>query len=790
MQQQGDAVVCSNGACGFENPPGAAFCAQCGASLSPAGLGVAPAAERPALEATPLPGSRQAEFRALSASVHEASGGVTGSVAEGPAPVPVRARWPWDLPDYVALAVLLALYGLLAWKFWFVTDDAYISFRYSWNWAHGNGIRYNVGDGRPVEGYSNFLWVAVGALIEALRLDITFWAPLISAVCGGLLLVLFYRVVRVRFDVALAPAVMAAALLGLSAQFTVWSTSGLETMPFALLVFATAERLLLRRGGMAAVSGSISGLLLALVRTEGIAWSLVLLVLAGVSRGMQRQKVLRPVLTYAAIVLACYGGYTVWRYSHFGTLVANTTLAKTAGVGVGDVLRGAAYIATKGPPSREAWMRMGVAATQPASGPVMGGWGDAPAGAWWVWRGVCYVTVNWLTSLSWFLLAPSLVYALFPRRFAVGAAVAALALAFPAYGIVTSGDFMAFGRFLVPGLAFSALLAAWLLGGLWESQGAQPAALLIGLGTAIAGGAAFGGRAEFWDFDRLGDAPLWTFWAPVGAAAAAALTWGVVQAIRARRAHWLTIPRRILAVAVGGTALVLAMLPIWDVNLVPEAVRSRFHFRLITRFYKSERSQLETLEENAKNWATIGHVLRQIAEPGASCVMGPIGAIGYYSRLNILDRFGLVTPSVASREFDPKFMSSPGHDKKRRVEEDFYELQPTFVEVFDPMLKPAALRQLQQLYSKYLPLYKGWRDHETGQRPLSPANAAKVALIARYIPDFVQVSSASAPDAPPKYMSVVRRLPDSSDLDAAWQDLQNRLKALAERDEARVIRVP
>lgn len=789
MQHSGDAVVCSNGACGFENPPGAAFCAQCGAALA---LAVAPATQRPELDAARLPGSQESEFRAAAARVSAGATSAAGRPTEDvPAPVPARPRWPWDLPDYLATAALLTVYGLLARHFWFVTDDAYISFRYSWNWAHGNGVRYNLGDGMPVEGYSNFLWVAVGALIEALRLDITFWAPLLSTLCGGLLLVLFYRLVRVRFDVALVPAVMATALLGFSAQFAVWSTSGLETMPFALLVFITAERLLLRRGGMAPVTGAIAGVLLALVRSEGIAWTLVLLVLAVVSRLLQRQRVLRPAIVYTVAVLGVYAGYSAWRYVQFGTLVANTTLAKTAGIGVGDLVGGLAYLASHGAPSRDAWSRMGVASTQPASGPVMGAWQDAPPGAWWVWRGVCYVTVNVLTSLSWLLVVPCLAFALLPPRFAVGLAVAALSLAFPAYAVLASGDFMAFGRFLVPGLAFNALLMAWLLGSLWDAQRAELPAGLIGLLTGAAGAYVFGVRSDLWDFARLGDAPIWGFWAPLAFGAAVALVWGVVSAVRTPRCHALTIPRRVVAVALGGGAVLLAMLPIWDVNLTPELTRSRFHFRLITAFYKSERSQLEKLEENATNWATIGHALREIAQPGDSCVMGPIGAIGYYSRLNILDRFGLVTPSVAARAFDPKFMSSPGHDKKRRVEEDFYEAQPTFVEVFDPMAKAAALRQLQQLYTKYLPLYKGWRDHQTGRRPLPAANAAKIALIAYYIPDFVQVICASAPpDAPPEYMCVVRRLPNGADLDAAWQDLQNRLKALAERDEARVVRVP
>ncbi len=38
-------------------------------------------------------------------------------------------------------------------------DDAYISFQYAKNWASGNGVVFNPGE--RVEGYTNFLWVAL-----------------------------------------------------------------------------------------------------------------------------------------------------------------------------------------------------------------------------------------------------------------------------------------------------------------------------------------------------------------------------------------------------------------------------------------------------------------------------------------------------------------------------------------------------------------------------------------------------------------------------------------------------
>jgi hypothetical protein len=52
----------------------------------------------------------------------------------------------------------------------FITDDAFISLRYSRHLAEGHGIAWNVGEA-PVEGYSNFLHIVLGAI--ATRLDVS-----------------------------------------------------------------------------------------------------------------------------------------------------------------------------------------------------------------------------------------------------------------------------------------------------------------------------------------------------------------------------------------------------------------------------------------------------------------------------------------------------------------------------------------------------------------------------------------------------------------------------------------
>jgi len=74
--------------------------------------------------------------------------------------VEVRTRWP-----LYAAAVVLVVHSL---AYNFVTDDAYISFVFSRNFAEHGQLAFNLG--QPVEGYTNFLWTLVlglGMLVGA-----------------------------------------------------------------------------------------------------------------------------------------------------------------------------------------------------------------------------------------------------------------------------------------------------------------------------------------------------------------------------------------------------------------------------------------------------------------------------------------------------------------------------------------------------------------------------------------------------------------------------------------------
>jgi hypothetical protein len=177
--------------------------------------------------------------------------------------IPAARRYP---PVLFLLCLVLFLF---AWHFWFVGDDAFISFRYARNWAQGQGLRYNPGVDPPVEGFSNFLWTACMAAIHLAGLDMVVLAPWISLLLAFVLVALVYRYLLRIFGPRGHVPLLGTLFLVLFPAFSLWTTGGLETMLFVLLLFLAFERLL---GGAAKPRGWPAGTaagLLALTRPEG-----------------------------------------------------------------------------------------------------------------------------------------------------------------------------------------------------------------------------------------------------------------------------------------------------------------------------------------------------------------------------------------------------------------------------------------------------------------------------------------------------------------------------------------
>ncbi len=336
------------------------------------------------------------------------------------------------------LATILLPWAWLVWRFWFVCDDAFISFRYSLNWAEGHGLRYNLGSHLPVEGFSNFLWVAYGALIELVGADITVWLPLTSAGCAGLLLVFVFAALR-RHQVASLPALLATASLAWFPPFAAWSSSGLETMPYALLTFLLVDRLFLRPAP-SLMAVALLGAAVSLMRPEGMFWVAAMLGWCWVSGRFQGHRRGRVLLLAGALGGLLVAGYFAFRWSYYQRLFPNTVYAK-----------------------------VGMSAETLAAG----------------WRYVSLFALTFLTP-AWMVVGPLAAWR-GDRRWKA-ATTWLIALGFWIYAVLIGGDFMCMGRMLLPGLVMQALLVGWLWGDAWRRGIAVRAlVVLLALGTLTVG---------------------------------------------------------------------------------------------------------------------------------------------------------------------------------------------------------------------------------------------------------------------------------------------------------------
>jgi arabinofuranosyltransferase len=317
---------------------------------------------------------------------------------------------------HARLAVLAALipFALLAWRFDFLCDDAYISFRYSRHLALGEGLRFNLGADPPVEGYSNFLWVVYLALFERLGWDVTLWSRLSSVACGALLVAWVTRSAARRLELGPGRAAACGLFVGTLPPVALWATGGLATMPMALATFGFWERLLGERDRPRGWQAGLFALAACLVRADGAVW--VALVGAGAALvwlADARPAALRNALAKGAVVCAAgVAAHVAWRLWTYGDYLPNTARLK-AGFSPERVQRGLDYVAA-------------FALTMPSL---------AVAALAGLTRRARAERAAWLPALV-------------------------VALGTPAYAVWVGGDFMPMGRFLFPAVPFVVLLFA------------------------------------------------------------------------------------------------------------------------------------------------------------------------------------------------------------------------------------------------------------------------------------------------------------------------------------------
>ncbi len=366
------------------------------------------------------------------------------------------------------VALLLSAVAMVAGAFqavrlaW-ISDDAYISFRYARNLVEGLGLVFNAGE--RVEGYTNFLWTLWCALGLRLGATAEAWANAASIACylATIALVAISSPAFRRRGPLLVP--LAALMLAFHEDAAVFATSGLETALFTLLVVAGYVALVSagsvpesQERSVAIRRSALAGFLLAaaaLTRPDGVLFC----VLGGAYLAAFAGRRLATALAYSAVLVAVGGPYALWKLAYYGDLLPNTFYAKSAAT---------------------AWYGQGWLYAQLyfqkypmlLAGPLL-------------------TMVSWAAHCLWPVpgrsahatsLAPATLASLF-------------ALAYTAYVIRVGGDFM-FARLLIPATPFYAIAVERALGDLAARWALRPrlaatfpafaaAAVVASIGLAI-----------------------------------------------------------------------------------------------------------------------------------------------------------------------------------------------------------------------------------------------------------------------------------------------------------------
>lgn len=251
--------------------------------------------------------------------------------------------WPSpSLRRRVVLAMkVLVVTGLAcaAWRgwreLWFLTDDAFITFRYVSHHLSGWGYSWNPPPFRHTEGYSNFLWMVLLEWVWRLTgVDPPHSSNWLSlGFSFGTLALGFWMVLRLELPARLGAHRFLWASLVLAGTisnrtFLAWMSSGLESALFIFAVtawvFATLET------GRRPTSGRLlsSALLasaMALTRPDGLlaVGATAALILEAMLRRPPRARWLLPGLGLLPVLL-----HLAWRRWYYGEWVPNTYFAK------------------------------------------------------------------------------------------------------------------------------------------------------------------------------------------------------------------------------------------------------------------------------------------------------------------------------------------------------------------------------------------------------------------------------------------------------------------------------
>jgi len=243
----------------------------------------------------------------------------------------------------LVLLLLLSASGVplvAGWKLlWFLTDDAFICFRYVSNSILGHGYVWNPPPFHPVEGYTSFLWVVLlDGVWRTLGIAPPAAANFISLLFAFLTLLLVSWIVMGmnlgRKNRPYRMVFLGLILLGITTNrtFLTWSSSGLETAMFNFLILLWVGACIRLKSDSRwfILLLTSSGACIYLTRPDGVLFVLATLIILAFAA---KRRILRPRPgnLVGLLPLLAVPAHLTWRLATYGEWLPNSYYAKVTG---------------------------------------------------------------------------------------------------------------------------------------------------------------------------------------------------------------------------------------------------------------------------------------------------------------------------------------------------------------------------------------------------------------------------------------------------------------------------
>ena len=224
--------------------------------------------------------------------------------------------WMWLVPSTLAL--------ILAFHFGVCTqDDAFISFRYAENWAHGWGWVFNASE--RVEGFSNPLWTALFGVVFWMDGDPVHWS-LLFGYASIVLLIYATHHLACTLKISTQWMWLGMIMIALDPAMILEAVQGLESVFYAGLIPLTISVAIRERENPHHTKSLFFSGVLCLTRPEAPLF--VGLLYTGLwFRDRNWTKTVEP-LAVIGVLLALITGLRIW---YFGDSLPNTFYAKIGG---------------------------------------------------------------------------------------------------------------------------------------------------------------------------------------------------------------------------------------------------------------------------------------------------------------------------------------------------------------------------------------------------------------------------------------------------------------------------